>query len=402
MAAGDKVKILLVDDNAAKRAALAAVVETLDQDLVIAASSEEALRLALQHDFAVMLLDVQMPDMDGLQLAAAIRERPRSRQTPIIFLTSYSRADMDALQGYSLGAVDFMFAPVIPQVLQAKVKVFIELAAARARLEAEIAERKRVQEEIVALNAELQTRAEQLEAANQELEGFSYTVSHDLRAPLRAINGFAHTVLEDYSGKLNAEGKRLLGVVLDQSSYMGQLIDDLLEFSRLGRKELTRHQIDMSALAAEVLQELEPRPGDSAEIRLKPLAPALGDPLLVRQVWTNLLSNAVKFSSARNRPEIEVGSFNEGDETVFYVKDNGAGFDMRYYDKLFGVFHRLHRHEEFPGTGVGLALVHRVVSRHGGRVWAESKVGQGATFYFTLPPPAHPARGAELAEAFSA
>jgi hypothetical protein len=379
------VKILLVDDNDAKRTALSAVVETLDQELMTAASADEALRLSLQHDFAVMLLDVEMPDMNGLQLAAAIRQRPRSRHTPIIFLTAYSNAEMDPLHGYSLGAVDFMYAPVVPQVLQAKVKVFIELAVARAELEAEITERKRVQEEIVALNAELKSHAQQLEAANHELESFSYTVSHDLRAPLRAINGFAHALEEEYTARLDGEGRRLLRVVLDQSRFMGQLIDDLLEFSRLGRKDLAVQDVDMGALAAEVARELQGGRGEGAQITFAPLARALGDPPLLRQVWMNLLSNALKFSGGRARPRIEVSSFSDGSDTVFCVKDNGAGFDMRYYDKLFGVFHRLHRAEEFPGTGVGLALVNRVVTRHGGRVWAEGKVGEGATFYFALP-----------------
>ncbi len=383
-----KVSILLVDDNAHKRQAMAAALESLGQDLVLAASSEEALRLALKQDYAVLLLDVQMPDMNGFELARMIRSRARSRHTPIIFITAYSRADLDALQAYTLGAVDYIFSPVVPEILRAKVRVFIDLAVSRKELEAEIAERKRVQDEITALNAELATRAEQLETANRELESFSYSVSHDLRAPLRAINGFSGMLEEEHAGRLDDEGRRLLRVVSDQSRLMGQLIDDLLQFSRLGRQPMAAREIDMTALAEEVKRELGQEGGaGAAALEVRPLERAMGDPALIRQVLINLLSNAIKFSSGRERPQIELSSHRNGTHGVFRVKDNGAGFDMQYYDKLFGVFQRLHRAEDFPGTGVGLALVQRVVSRHGGRVWAEGQVGEGATFYFTLPRP---------------
>lgn len=385
MPVGKPVNILVVDDNAAKLQALAAALEGLGQNVVVAGSSREALQLALQRDYAVLLLDVQMPGMNGFELAALIRSRPRSKHVPIIFITAYSQAELDALQGYSLGAVDYIYSPVIPEVLRAKVRVFIELAAARERLEAEVTERRRVQEEITTLNAELASRAAQLEAANQELEGFTYSVSHDLRAPVRAINGFSNILEEEHAGQLDDEGKRLLRIVADQGRTMGHLIDDLLEFSRLGRQPISMREIDMTALATAVVRELATDGDHAPAIKLHPLASASGDPALIRQVWINLLSNAIKFSSRRDKPEIEVSSHSNDHHNVFCVKDNGAGFDMQYYDKLFGVFHRLHRAEEFPGTGVGLALVHRVLSRHGGRIWAEGQVGTGATFYFALP-----------------
>ena len=385
MPAEKRVNILVVDDNAAKRLALEAALEDLDQNLVMAGSSREALQLVQHQDYAVALLDVQMPDMDGFELAALLRTRPRSKHIPIIFVTAYSDAELDAMRGYELGAVDYIYAPVIPAVLRAKVRVFIELAVAREKLEAEVTERRRVQEEITALNTELASRAAQLEAALQELEGFSYSVSHDLRAPLRAINGFSHILEEEHADQLDEEGKRLLRIVADQGRTMGQLIDDLLEFFRLGRQPISAREIDMTALATDVVRELAPDSGHAAAIKLNPLASASGDPALIRQVWINILSNAIKFSSGRANPEIEVSSESNGSHSVFCVKDNGAGFDMQYYDKLFGVFQRLHPAEEFPGTGVGLALVQRVLSRHGGRIWAEAQVGKGATFYFSLP-----------------
>ena len=235
------------------------------------------------------------------------------------------------------------------------------------------------------LYAQLAERTAQLQAANRELESFSYSVSHDLRSPLRAVDGFCRILTEDYESRLDDEGRRLLGVVRDNSRKMGELIDDLLEFSRLGRKALSIAEIDMTRLAREAFGGVVLSTMDAPGLGLKPLPPARGDAVLVKQVWVNLLGNAVKFSRRREDPLIEVSGRENGTEIVYCVKDNGAGFDMRYYDKLFGVFQRLHSADEFDGTGVGLAIVQRVVARHGGRVWAEGKVGDGATFYFSLP-----------------
>jgi signal transduction histidine kinase len=228
-------------------------------------------------------------------------------------------------------------------------------------------------------------RTAQLEESNRELESFSYSVSHDLRSPLRAIDGFARILTEDHCGRLDDEGRRLLGVVRDNSRKMGGLIDDLLEFSRLGRKPLSTTLIDMKRMVEEVIAELELPERKSLELAVGMLPPVQGDATLVKQVWANLLANAVKFSAKRERPVIEVSGEDNGVETVYCVKDNGAGFDMKYYDKLFGVFQRLHGAAEFPGTGVGLAIVQRVITRHGGRVWAEGKVNEGAAFYFSMP-----------------
>jgi signal transduction histidine kinase len=221
-----------------------------------------------------------------------------------------------------------------------------------------------------------------------ELESFSYSVSHDLRAPLRAIHGFARILLEDHQAKLDPEAQRLLGVIDQNTRQMGDLIDDLLAFSRLGRQSISRAPVDMTELAGSVVDEIrraEAERNGHFEIEIGALRPAYGDPALLRQVISNLIQNAVKFSRGRPQPRIEVGSTANGDQTVYFVKDNGAGFDPRYRDKLFGVFQRLHRAEEFEGTGVGLAIVKRIVQRHGGRVWAEGKTDEGATFYFTLP-----------------
>jgi PAS domain S-box-containing protein len=247
----------------------------------------------------------------------------------------------------------------------------------------DITERKRIERERQALNA-------RLEAANKELESFSYSVSHDLRAPLRAIDGYALMLQEDYAARLDNEGRRLLAVVRDEAGRMGQLIDDLLHFSRTGRQRLDAVPVDMRALVAEVITELRvahPR----AAIELAELPRAVGDRAMLRQVWVNLVGNALKYSAKAPEPRVEIGGRAAGADLEYWVRDNGVGFDPRYTERLFGVFQRLHREEEFPGTGVGLAIVQRVVARHGGRVAAEGRPGEGARFSFSLPASGSPA-----------
>jgi PAS domain S-box-containing protein len=230
-------------------------------------------------------------------------------------------------------------------------------------------------------------QAEQaLAQSNQELERFSYSVSHDLRAPLRAINGFAQALVEGHAAQLDEEGKRLLTVIRDSAKLGGQLIDALLNFSRVGRQALARAPVDLTALTEGVVSELRQTQGSVAvDVVLTPLPPASGDAALLRNVLINLIGNAFKFSANRAHPKVEIGAEQNGSEAAYYVKDNGVGFDMQYTNKLFGVFQRLHRPDEFEGTGVGLALAQRIIQRHGGRIWAEGKVNEGATFFFTLP-----------------
>jgi light-regulated signal transduction histidine kinase (bacteriophytochrome) len=227
--------------------------------------------------------------------------------------------------------------------------------------------------------------AAQLETARQELESFSYSVSHDLRAPLRVIDGFSLALLEDYGSSLPPEGQDLLARVRQQTQRMAQLIEGLLQFSRLGRKPLDVTSVDLAALAQAVVLELRQANADrKVEVAIAPLPPAMGDRGLLRQVLTHLIGNAFKFTRQRPDAQIEIGSRDDNGERVYYVKDNGAGFDMRYADKLFGVFQRLHPAADFEGTGVGLALVQRIILRHGGRVWGEARLNEGAAFSFTL------------------
>ncbi|MFO7691727.1 MAG: response regulator [Vicinamibacterales bacterium] len=268
-----------------------------------------------------------------------------------------------------------------------------ELDQSRRALLSLVEDQKRAEAEVRRLNAELEERVRdrtaQLEEANRELDAFAYSVSHDLRAPLRAVDGFARILVEDYGTKLDAEGQRLCAVVSDSARDMGRLIDSLLSLSRIGRAALRPARVDMGRLVAQVFDNLA-TPADRARLdfRVADLPEAEADPVLIRLVWQNLLSNAIKFTAKREHAIIEVRASIEGPDVVYSVRDNGAGFDMQYADKLFGVFQRLHSVQEFEGTGVGLPIVQRIVHRHGGRVWAEGRTNEGAVFFFTCAPAA--------------
>lgn len=252
----------------------------------------------------------------------------------------------------------------------------------------DISQRKKMEEEIRELNRNLEIRILQrtraLQEANHELESFSYSVSHDLRAPLRAIHGYSQMLTEDYEARLDKEGIRLLNAVKNNARRMGQLVDDLLAFSRLGKRTMSLSDIDLTRLVHDVLNDFSEDEKKPAKISVRPLGTTYADVSLLRQAFQNLISNALKYSSKQASPEVEIGVTTSKGEPAYYVKDNGAGFDMAYYQKLFGVFQRLHGHDEFEGTGVGLAIVQRIVHRHGGTIWAESRVGEGAVFFFTL------------------
>jgi PAS domain S-box-containing protein len=505
--------ILAVDDTPASLKLLTDLLKNEGYEVHSAINGDLALRFAMSSPPDLVLLDIRMAGMDGFEVCRRLKAQDHTRGIPVIFVSAMSATD-EKVQGFELGAVDFVTKPYQRDELLARVRTHLELTSLRHHLEEvveertqelkeseekfrsitvaandaiimmnsegnvvfwnaaaeamfgylvseaegknlhtlivpprfyeayrkgfeqfkstgtgavigkklelaamrkdgteypievsmaavklhdkwnvigilrDITERKRAEEELRKYRENLEDivleRTNKLEAANKELESFSYSVSHDLRAPLRAIDGFSRILLGDYADKLDDEGKRLLNVVRDNAGRMGQLIDDLLRFSRTSRLEMSFSEIDMEGLAHAVVEELHPSDG-KLQVEIEAIPPATGDHAMIHQVFVNLLSNAIKFSRSRDVAMIKIGGSIKGDEAVYFVQDNGAGFDMQYADKLFGVFQRLHSNNEFEGTGIGLSIVKRIITRHGGRVWAEGKVNEGATIYFALP-----------------
>jgi signal transduction histidine kinase len=363
--------ILIVDDVEANLLALEAQLGNLACDITRARSGNEALRQLLRREFAVMLLDVQMPDMDGYEVARLARGHRATRDLPIVFVTAMHETEKDALQGYGSGAIDFLFKPINPEILRSKVQVFLELYAGRRRLLAEIEAHKHTL---------------------GELEAFNYSASHDLRAPLRPLEGFSTILLEEYGPALDDRARDYLRRIGAAAHRMGELIDDLLELSRVGRAPLRREPVDLASIARSIGDELRAaEPARQVDWIIPERVDASGDPRLLRIVLENLLRNAWKFTRPRPRARIELGVRDAGERT-FFIADDGVGFDPAAARRLFQPFERLHRATEFEGTGIGLAIVNRIVGRHGGRIWADAAEGKGASFCFTLGPPDHAAR----------
>jgi two-component system sensor histidine kinase/response regulator len=369
------VSVLIVDDDATKRFALKTVLAPLGENVVEASSGADALRQLLRQEFAVVLLDVRMPVMDGFETAQLIRQRPRSELTPIIFVTALDQAETDMGRGYDLGAVDFVFAPVVPAILRAKVAVFVELYRAQQEL-------RRYRSRLEML---VEERTTALTAINRELEAFNYSVSHDLLAPLLAFDGLSKSMLEEYGDRLDKRAKDNLKRMRGASQRMTSVFEGLQTLFRLTSGEVHREKVDVTALAREIVREMKNgAAGRDVKVEVAQAMTASGDRRLVRILMSNLLSNAWKFTSVKPAALIEVGTEIVDGESRIYVRDNGVGFDMIYAHRLFGAFQRLHSQSEFPGAGIGLATAQRIVNRHGGRIWAEGAAGEGATFYFVI------------------
>ena len=514
-----KANILLVDDRPDKLLAVESILEPLGQNLVRARSGKEALRHLLKQDFAVILLDVAMPGMDGFETAAMIRKRPRSEHTPIIFVTSISNSENNIFHGYSLGAVDYIITPITPDVLRTKVSVFVELhrktellrhqaeqlrkaeearhqralAEAADRLEIEtkrnrfftlaidllgiadfngyflqinpswekvlgyseaelkaksgvefvhpddriamtaqfeklkrdnfpiyfegrylckdgsycwlgwtaapfaseqliyifardITSRKAAEEEIKGLNRELNRRIRDLTEVNKELESFNYSISHDLRAPLRSIASFTQVVQAQYGETLPIEAQDYLHRVENAAKYMDKLLMDLLDYSRLSRSEITLAPVGLESAVSDVLfsidQEIRARKAEVEVIR--PLGSVVGHPATIRQILFNLVANALKFIAPQQQPRIVIRTEQADGFTRVIVEDNGIGIPIQFQRKIFGLFQRLHSQHTYPGTGVGLAMVQKGVERMAGRIGVESEPGKGSRFWFML------------------
>ena len=384
-ASAEKVNILLVDDQPGKLLAHESVLAELGQNIVKAANGREALQCLLRQDFAVILLDVNMPDMDGFETAELIRWRPRFEKTPIIFLTAYNTTDLDRLKGYSLGAVDYLFLPVIPEVLKAKVTVFVELARQKRLIQR--------QAENLALHNQEQTRQlemiqklnEDLQEANRELEAFSYTVSHDLRAPLRALKGYTDILLEDYGPKLEATAKEYLSNLERAVVRMDALTRDLLSYSRIVRQQIELEPVCVDAVCREVTAMNPALQPPNTEMVVPPdLLPVRAHPTLLGQCLANLLDNAAKFVAPGVTPRIHVHTEPRGDRVRIWLEDNGIGIDPAHHQKIFGIFERVGNLKTNQGTGIGLAIVARAAQRMGGICGVESSVGNGSRFWIEL------------------
>lgn len=379
----------------------------LTPDLTIAAVNEAYLTATMtkREDIVGRGLFEVFPDNPDDPAATGVRnlraslERVRERRAPNTM--AVQKYDIRRPESAGGGFEERYWSPTNVPVFDAQGRLayiihHVEDVTEFVRLKRLDGERHRLTDELRSraekMEAEVYARAQEvaetsrlLEQANAELESFSYSVSHDLRAPLRAINGFSLALLEDYGTTLPPDGQALLTRVRENTKRMSQLVDDLLVFSRLGRKQLDVGPVDLAALVDAVIQEQrQADPKREMEVVVHALPGTLGDAGLLRQALTNLIENAFKFTRRQPKARVEIGARVEGADTVYYVRDNGAGFDMKYASKLFGVFQRLHGESDFEGTGVGLALVQRIVHRHGGRVWAQAAVDQGATFYFTL------------------
>jgi signal transduction histidine kinase len=357
--AGPLPRVLFGDGNSDMRSYVTRLLRRA-YAVEVVADGEAALQAALANPPDLFLLDVMLPGRDGLSLLRQLRSLEQTRLIPVILVSS--RADEDAaLEGLDAGADDYVVKPFTAKALVARVRS--SMALAKLRKEA----------------------AEKLAEANKELEAFSYSVSHDLRAPLRAIDGFSKVLVQDYGARMDDEGRRYLDRIRSGAHRMGQLIDDLLSLSRITRLQLLHEPVDVTAIARKVFLELGARdPERKVECIVAEGLSGRGDSRLITVLFENLLGNAWKFSSKNPDARIAVGSEIRDGETTFFVRDNGAGFEMAYSKKLFAPFQRLHAASEFPGTGIGLATVHRVVTRHGGRISAQAAPQQGATFFFTL------------------
>lgn len=337
-------------------------------------SPQAALEALKAERFDVMMTDLQMPGMDGIAFMAAAR----ALDPEMIGIVMTGHATIDtAVKAMQAGALDYVQKPFRLKAILPVLRRGLEMR----RLRIENAE---LEERVRARTQELEVANQELALANKDLESFSFSVSHDLRAPLRTLRGFCDMFVEDYGDAVPADGRMLLDRMRESGARMSQLIEDLLAFARFSRQPLKKLPVSLSQIAGRLIEDLRAKEDRRIEAHVEELPGCSGDASLLEQVLANLLSNAFKFTRGRDPARIEVGSQKKDDECVYFVRDNGAGFDMQRAEKLFGVFQRLHSTAEFEGTGVGLSIVQRIVQRHGGRIWAESAPGQGATFYFTL------------------
>lgn len=358
-------KILIVDDRPENLMATSALLRPLGATILTAESGSDALMLVLKHSFAIVLLDVQMPVMDGFETARLMKTRPDMENVPIIFVTAISKEDHFATRAAEIGAVDYIFKPINPDILKSKVKVYLDLYRQR--------------EQILKLNATLRQ-------SNEELERFAYVCSHDMQEPVRMMNTYAGFLEQDAGEQLDDGNRRYVTYIRDNAVRMQKMIRDILIFSRVGREEVRTEKVDCNQVLAETLREFEDIIAEKqAVIEAGPLPMMQTSPTLVRVLFQNLIGNALKFQNGVTPPEISISAHASGSMWRFEIKDNGIGIDPAFSEKVFTIFQRLHRVEEYPGTGIGLSTCKKFLRLVGGDINFTSRPGEGTTFVFTLP-----------------
>jgi len=362
--------ILVVDDRKENLLATEKILKYLDATLFKASSGNEALSLMLRHSFAVVLLDVQMPEMDGFETARLMQEHENMRGTPIIFITAISKEERYATQAAEIGAVDYIFKPINPEILKSKIKVYLDLYRQR--------------EHILALN-------ETLTQSNEELERFAYICSHDLQEPVRIMKSYAELLKQRYLAMLDEKGCKYLEFIHTHARHMEQMVHDILAFSRVGREEIRLEPVDSGAVTQAVLAEFEMQIRQKrARICLGEMPPLMASPTVLRVLLQNLVGNALKFHDGKQSPEIQIQAEAKDGMWEFSVKDNGIGIEEEHADKVFAIFQRIHLQEDYPGMGIGLSTCRKLIELCGGRIWFDSAPQKGTCFYFTLPMGAQP------------
>ncbi len=357
--------ILIVDDRRENLLATEKVLKNLDAGIFKANSGNEALSLILRHRFALVLLDVQMPEMDGFETAMLMQEHESMRGVPIIFVTAISKEEKYASQAAEIGAVDYIFKPINPDILRSKVKVYLDIYVQR--------------EQILKLNATLRQ-------SNEELERFAYICSHDLQEPVRMMNIYSGILQEKCTGLLDEKSMKYLNFIISNAERMRKMIQDILNFSRVGREEILLEKVDCNQIMRETLTEFESIIKETgAKILYDKLPTFETSPTLLRVLFQNLIGNALKFQEGKNTPEITVSASQKNNFWYFTVRDNGIGIDPAFHHKIFAIFQRLHRKEDYPGTGIGLSTCKKFIELCGGSIGFDSTPGQGSTFFFTLP-----------------
>lgn len=378
----------MVDDSPEKLLAMESVLETLGANLVKALSGNEALRILLKQEFAIILLDVNMPGMDGFETAGMIRQRKSLEHIPILFVTALSTTDSDIFKGYSFGAVDYVLTPILPEILRTKVGAFIEIWKQRRELLLQA-------ESLRTLNADLVARADQLSEANRELESFCYTIAHDLRAPLRAMEGLTAALVDDLGAHMDDAGRDSAARIRSAAARMDQMIEELLSYSRLSFLQMDLQSVRFEEVVKDALTLIDfDLRQKKARVQFKRSRyRVMGHQPMLVQVVTNLLSNAVKFCAEGVKPEVIVREERRGDMARLWIEDNGIGIAPEHCDRIFRIFERLHNRDSYTGTGIGLAIVQKAMTRMGGKVGVESELGRGSRFWIELPIDQSPEEG---------